>query len=436
MSTDTTTDLRPTTSAPSGRDDDLATRYRDVRRQSVALCAPLGPEDHVVQSMPDASPAKWHLAHTTWFFETFILAVEEPDGVPFDPRFNFLFNSYYNAIGERIPRARRGLITRPTVDEVYQYRAAVDDRMQRLLEGADSDQIRRLGPTIVLGLNHEQQHQELILTDIKHAFGRNPIRPVYRERPPRVGDGAARPVPNTWTTYPAGIRSIGHDGLGFAFDNEGPRHEVYLGAYRLADRLVTNGEYLAFLDEGGYERPEFWLSDGWEARRVEQWVAPDYWERRGSQWWTLTLGGMQPVDSSEPVCHVSYYEADAFARWADHRLPTEAEWEVAARGLPLAGNFAEDGRLHPAAPYPGQSGPSQFFGDVWEWTQSPYTPYPGFRPASGALGEYNGKFMCNQMILRGGSCATPATHVRASYRNFFPPQSRWQFSGIRLANEA
>lgn len=416
--------------------DLLGTRYQDVRRVTELLCAPLETEDYVVQSMPDASPAKWHLAHTSWFFETFILKPASAE-LPAESseQFGYLFNSYYNALGERIARADRGLLSRPTVAEVYQYREAVDARMYSLIAGGDEELLKRLAPSIILGLHHEQQHQELILTDLKHAFSRNPLRPVYRDR----GEPAAVEIPAVrWLDYSEGLHRVGHHGPFFAFDNEGPRHSVFADAYQLADRLVTNAEYLAFIDDGGYDRPEFWLSDGWNTRKARSWTAPLYWERSGDGWRAMTLAGMVALNPNEPVCHVSYYEADAFARWAGARLPTEVEWEVAAEAVPRAGNLLESGRYHPVPlAGPGKDGiPSQLFGDVWEWTASPYTPYPGFRPAAGALGEYNGKFMCNQMVLRGGSCATPRSHIRSTYRNFFPPDARWQFSGIRLATDA
>lgn len=409
---------------------DQAVRYRAIRAQTEALARPLTAEDCVVQSMPDASPPKWHLAHSTWFFETFVLGSFEPGHRPFDPRFGFLFNSYYNAVGARLARPNRGLLSRPTLEEVYRYRAQVDARMAELLESTDDP---RPAALVELGLNHEQQHQELILTDIKHAFGANPIRPAYRVAPGLEDrrDGVVPPL--DWRTYPAGLRRIGHEGSGFAFDNEGPRHRVFIEAFRIAARLVTCGEYLEFLDDGGYERPELWLSDGWNARGLHGWNAPLYWERDGGRWQVFTLDGLRPIVAAEPVCHVSYYEADAFARWAGARLATEAEWEVAA-GHPIVGNFLEDGSWHPRAPAAGVSG--QFFGDAWEWTRSPFGPYPGYRPAAGALGEYNGKFMCNQFVLRGGSCATPRSHIRATYRNFFPPEARWQFTAIRLAGDA
>jgi ergothioneine biosynthesis protein EgtB len=407
----------------------LPARYEEVRRATEALCATLETEDYVVQSMPDASPVKWHLAHTSWFFETFVIgaAAASADG------YSYLFNSYYNAVGDRIPRPRRGLLSRPTVAEVNRYRAAVDDRMRDFF-AAGGDELHRTWPTIVLGLHHEQQHQELILTDLKHAFGANPLRPTYRET---AWPAAGRPGALRWCEHTGGVRAIGHDGDEFAFDNEGPRHKVFVRPYLLADRLVTNSEYLDFMADGGYDRPEFWLSDGWNARQAHQWQAPLYWEPAGAGWRLFTLAGMRAVEPTEPVCHVSFYEADAYARWAGARLPTEAEWELAAEGSPAVGNFVEDGWFHPTPlpepPAPGRA--PQFFGDVWEWTGSPYAPYPGYRPATGPLGEYNGKFMCNQMVLRGGSCATPRSHIRATYRNFFPPDARWQFSGIRLARD-
>jgi ergothioneine biosynthesis protein EgtB len=390
--------------------------------------------------MPDASPAKWHLAHTSWFFETFLLSPHLPGFRPFCPRYAYLFNSYYNAVGERVPRPKRGLISRPTAEEVYRYRAFIDERVAQLLEESDEERLRQVAPLLVLGLHHEQQHQELLLTDIKHLFGCNPLRPAYQEKPPGAeasasnGSGAAAP---SWTSYRPGLRQIGHDGTGFAFDNETPRHKTYLHAFRLASRLATNGEYLAFMAAGGYQRPEFWLSDGWAARGTHQWDTPLYWEKRQGHWWTLTLGGMRPLHEAEPVCHVSYYEADAFARWSGARLPTEAEWETAAEPCAVAGNFLDSGHLQPVpvTTLPGATSQAQLFGDVWEWTASPYSPYPGYRPAPGALGEYNGKFMCNQMVLRGGSCVTPPGHIRRTYRNFFPPEARWQFTGFRLARD-
>jgi ergothioneine biosynthesis protein EgtB len=428
--------------APAMDRAQFAERYQEVRRVTEALCAPLETEDHVVQSMPDASPAKWHLAHTTWFFETLVLGPAGADLPGTPTKYAYLHNSYYNSLGERIPRADRGLLARPTVAEVYRYRAAVDAEMLRFLDSAGEDVLGRLGPTFVLGLHHEQQHQELILTDLKHLFSRNPLRPVYREQEPTVESDP--PGALGWISWPAGLRRIGYEGEGFAFDNERPRHPVYVEAFRLADRLVTNAEYLAFMADGGYARPELWLSDGWNVRQTCDWTAPLYWEESASGWRIMTLAGMRDVAASEPVCHVSFFEADAYARWAGARLPTEAEWEVAAAAAVSqgagGGNFLETERFHPA-PWPAVAGrsaelPQQLFGDVWEWTGSAYTPYPGYRPLPGALGEYNAKFMCNQMVLRGGSCATPRSHIRATYRNFFPPAARWQFSGIRLASDA
>jgi ergothioneine biosynthesis protein EgtB len=411
----------------------LTNNYSAVRRASEELCAPLAVEDYVLQSMPDASPTKWHLAHTSWFFETFVLAAHVPDYVPFHPKFSFLFNSYYNAVGSRWPRAARGLLSRPTVAEVFRYRAHVDGLMRELLGSTRDENLDRLRPLIELGLNHEQQHQELILTDLKHALGSNPLRPAYCEELPPEGP----PPPLDWVTAPECLAWIGHDGTGFAFDNESPRHRVFLPGFRLASRLVTNEEYLCFLDDGGYDRPELWLSDGWAARQLHSWNSPLYWDRLASEWSVVTLAGLQPLRMGDPVCHVSFYEADAFARWAGARLPTEEEWESAAAAVPVAGHFLESGRFHPSAcPAADDAGAAvQLYGDVWQWTRSPYTPYPGYAPTEGALGEYNGKFMCNQMVLRGASCATPRSHARATYRNFFPPDARWQFTGIRLAQD-
>jgi ergothioneine biosynthesis protein EgtB len=429
----------------SGRDGrPIAARYQEVRRFTKNLCAPLTVEDCVIQSMPDASPTKWHLAHTSWFFETFLLSPELPGYRPFHPQFGYLFNSYYNAVGERHSRPHRGLISRPTVEEVYQYRAHVDRHMLDMLNDDHGPRIDAIAPRLELGLHHEQQHQELILTDIKHALSCNPLKPAYQEGRGQ-GSGvrgqaeAVRPRPAEWKAYAEGVHWIGHEGRGFAFDNETPRHRVFLQPFQLAASPVTNGDYRGFMEDGGYTRPELWLSDGWNAVNTHGWSAPLYWEKQDDRWWMMTLSGMREVDEAEPVCHVSYYEADAYARWAGARLPGEAEWEVASAHVPMEGNFAESGRLHPAPAGPGapsSAAPRQLFGDVWEWTGSAYSPYPGFRPLEGALGEYNGKFMCSQMVLRGGSCATPQSHIRASYRNFFPPDARWQFTGLRLARDA
>jgi ergothioneine biosynthesis protein EgtB len=414
-----------------GEREVLGAAYLAVRHATRALCAPLAIEDYVIQSMGDVSPPKWHLAHTTWFFETFLLRPLVPAFEPYHAAYAFLFNSYYEALGPQFPRLQRGTLSRPTVEEVYRYRESVDSRMLDLIRTAPSSRYAEVASRTVLGLNHEQQHQELLVTDIKHIYWVNPLRPVYRQR---KDDAGAVPRPPAWRELPAGVYEIGHEGGGFAFDNESPRHRVYLDAWRIAERPVTNGEFLDFVRAGGYRTPALWLSQGWQTARERNWQAPLYWEERDGVWWYMTLAGMKPVAADEPVCHVSYFEADAYARWAGARLPTEAEWEVAARRESVAGNFLDSGRLHPApAPASERSGALQFYGDVWEWTQSAYCAYPGYRPAAGALGEYNGKFMCGQYVLRGGSCATPAGHVRPTYRNFFYPADRWQFTGIRLA---
>ena len=405
-------------------------RYERVRDTSVAITAPLELEDYVVQSMTEASPAKWHLAHTSWFFETFVL--EPRSGYrPFHPAFKVLFNSYYQQVGAMHSRPQRGLLSRPTVDDVLAYRAHVDAAMVRVLEAGDLDD--RMLAVVETGLHHEQQHQELIVTDLKHMFSHNPMRPAYRAD--TAPGGRAREASSLgWVDHPGGLLWVGHEGDGYGFDNETPRHRQFLQPFAVASRLTTCGEYLQFMADGGYERPELWLSEGWEAVQSSGWSAPLYWERRADGWWQFTLSGMRPVDPAEPVIHVSYFEADAFANWTTFRLATEAEWEVVAKDLPLEGNFLENELFHPALA-PAGSVPEQVFGDAWEWTRSPYAPYPGYRAPPGALGEYNGKFMVNQMVLRGGSCATPRDHIRPSYRNFFHPGARWQFSGIRLVRD-
>jgi ergothioneine biosynthesis protein EgtB len=410
----------------------LAERYREVRAFTERLTEPLAPEDMVVQSMPDVSPTKWHLAHTSWFFERFVLMEHLPGYVPLHETYLYLFNSYYQQAGERHCRDQRGYISRPTVAEVKAYRRHVDAAMAKLLEGPDEGRAGAVEALVTLGIHHEQQHQELMLTDIKHVFSVNPLRPVYRETAARSGSDPARPL--GWTRFEGGVKEIGYAGDGFAYDNEGPRHREFLEPFELADRLVSCGEYLEFMEDGGYRRPELWLSLGWATAQEHGWSEPYYWERRDGVWMLFTLGGMREVDPAEPLCHISYFEADAFARWAGARLPTEAEWEVAAEGMPLRGNFVDEGRYHPA-PAPAGAGLVQLYGDVWEWTASPYTPYPGFQPAAGAVGEYNGKFMCNQYVLRGGSCATSRSHIRPTYRNFFPPDATWQFTGLRLARD-
>jgi ergothioneine biosynthesis protein EgtB len=412
--------------------DDLATRYLGVRGASKRLCEGLSVEDHIVQSMPDVSPTKWHLAHTTWFFETFVLS-RGPGVTPFHPAFHDLFNSYYLSVGKPFPRAQRGLLSRPSLDEVWAYREHVDAAvMDRLARGdLDAEGARILE----LGIEHEQQHQELILTDIKHVLWHNPLYPRYAGAEPveRASRDRCR-ASLRWHGLSPDIADLGHDGRGFCFDNELPRHRVLVPAYELASRLVTAGEYLAFMRDGGYRRPELWLSDGWDFCRREALSAPLYWLERDGAQLHFTLRGLEPIDEDEPVVHVSGYEADAYARWAGARLPREAELELAARGRPVAGNFVESGVLHPVAAASGGD-IAQLFGDAWEWTQSAYAPYPGYAPPDGAIGEYNGKFMVNQLVLRGGSCVSPRSHLRASYRNFFPPHARWQFSGIRLARD-
>jgi ergothioneine biosynthesis protein EgtB len=416
--------------ATTGAAAALAASYRQVRSATERLCEPLSAEDCQAQSMEDASPAKWHLAHTTWFFETFVLEGSVRDFRHFHPQFRILFNSYYQSVGEQHPRPQRGVLTRPGLDEVYAYRRHVDGLVLDLLDR------KRLGrrelDVVELGLHHEQQHQELILTDAKHLLSANPLAPAYRS----CASGAAGEVaPLGWQAFAEGVRWVGHDGRGFAFDNEQPRHRTFAGAFQLGTRLVTNGEFLAFVEDGGYERPELWLSDGWSIVGARRWRAPLYWREDGGRRSEFTLAGRRDLRLDAPVCHVSFYEADAYARWAGARLPTEVEWELAAGDTLKKGNFVESGALHPLPARPAEAGLVQLFGDVWEWTRSAYEPYPGYRPPAGALGEYNGKFMCNQIVLRGGSCATPAGHIRATYRNFFPPDARWQFSGIRLARD-
>jgi ergothioneine biosynthesis protein EgtB len=431
--------------AGSTRAESFLARFHQIRNFTNALCANLEPEDFVVQSMPDVSPTKWHLAHTTWFFETFILK-KFVSGYHADvPDYAYLFNSYYNAAGDMHRRDLRGLISRPTVREAQRYRSSIDAHMDNLLSDADENLIDEIEPIMVLGIHHEQQHQELLITDIKHVFAQNPLYPVFRERQPSHGYGSASDIdiasPKTalkrFFDFDEATVQIGHDGDGFAYDNEGPRHRALVSAFSLASRPVTNGEYLQFIEDGGYARAELWLSLGWMTVNEQRWQAPLYWVKRDGAWWNFTLSGFRPVDESEPVTHVSYFEADAYANWAGARLPTEFEWERAASDCPIEGNFVESEAFHPRPAAASVQAPDlhQMFGDVWEWTRSAYSPYPGYRAAPGALGEYNGKFMCNQYVLRGGSCATSRTHIRHTYRNFFQPEKRWQFTGIRLARD-
>ena len=418
----------------AGEGPDWPARYTAVRARSEALAAPLAVEDQCIQTIAEVSPTKWHLAHVSWFFETFLLGPYLEGYREFHPRFGYLFNSYYYQVGQMHPRPRRGLLSRPTVAEILAYRHHVDAHMHELLARPDHPERAEILRRCEVGLHHEQQHQELILTDIKHVLGSNPLYPAYDEGLPRRR-GTVPPL--QWREYEGGEVELGAQGEGFAYDNERPRHPVLLRPFALASRPVTNGEYLAFMEDGGYTTPDHWLADGWAAIQREGWQAPLYWERVDGAWHEYTLGGLRALDLDAPVAHLSYYEADAFARWAGARLPAEAEWEHAATPLPVAGNLAGSGFLQPMPPgdRDGQAGLLQIWGDVWEWTASPYAPYPGFRPLAGALGEYNGKFMCAQFVLRGGSCATPDDHIRPTYRNFFYPHDRWQFSGLRLARD-
>jgi ergothioneine biosynthesis protein EgtB len=408
----------------------LAQRLFEARRLSLELAEPLTPEDMTVQPMDDASPTKWHLAHVTWFFEQFILTKHLPGYEVFDPSFNYCFNSYYESQGPRQPRPRRGMLTRPSSERVLAYRRHVDEGLTRLCANGIGSEVARL---IEVGINHEQQHQELLLTDILALFASNPLRPAYRAPRPRAAK--AGPDALGWVEFSGGIRQVGHDGLGFAWDNEAPRHDALIRPFRLADRLVSNAEWLDFMTDGGYRTASLWLADGWATVNREGWQAPLYWEERDGQWLGMSLEGLQPIDRAAPVAHISYYEADAFARWAGKRLPTEFEWEVAAQGLAVTGNSLASRAFRPLPVETAAGELRQMFGDVWEWTQSAYLPYPGYQPPAGALGEYNGKFMVSQQVLRGGSCVTPEGHTRATYRNFFYPHQRWQFVGLRLASE-
>lgn len=412
---------------------DLKDRYARIRQFSEQLCETLTPEDCCLQTMPDVSPIRWHLAHTTWFFETFLLK-SLPGYQPIDEQYEYLFNSYYNSVGNQFPRPQRGTQSRPAFAEIMEYRRLIDERVLKILstETLTPDQRN----VVELGLQHEQQHQELMLTDIKHVFASNPTLPVYRE-----GNWETSNVQlhlDEWNSFPEGLVEIGHRGDGFAYDNESPRHRTFLEQFQLRTTTITNGEYLNFIEAGGYQHPEHWLSLGWQTVQDEQWEAPLYWKQQNHEWHEFTLGGLKPLDLNRPVTHVSYFEADAFCRWAGYRLPTEAEWEVATESLlSKDGHFADkllknETILHPQT-VEESADLEHLFGNVWEWMASPYTPYPGYQPAAGALGEYNGKFMCNQYVLRGGSVATSSDHIRATYRNFFPPAARWQFMGFRPA---
>lgn len=405
-----------------------ADSYRSVRALTEAIATPLSAEDQTAQSMDDVSPTKWHRAHTTWFFEEFVLVPNLTDYSVFDPAYRYLFNSYYEAVGERHPRSERGAITRPGIDDIAAYRAHVDAAMEQLLSSELNDDVLAL---IELGLHHEQQHQELALMDIKHVLSRNVLDPMYRST---VAERATA-SPLEWVAFDGGVVTVGHDGDGFAFDNESPLHEQVVQPFALASRPVSCGEVLSFIADGGYSRPELWLSDGWATVQREGWTAPLYWSNDDGEWTHFTLSGRQPLDRNAPVAHVSYYEADAIARWMDARLPTEAEWELAAKGMAVEGNLLDLDVLTPRSIGDSSSGLRQLFGDVWEWTSSAYQPYPGFRAAPGAVGEYNGKFMVNQQVLRGGCCFTPVGHIRPTYRNFFTPASRWPVTGLRLARD-
>ena len=418
-------------SAPHRSLETLRTHFQEVRRRTEELAAPLPREDQVVQTMANVSPTKWHLAHTTWFFETFVAQEFLDDYQPFDERFGLLFNSYYQGAGPCFERQRRGTIGRPTVPTVLAYRRHVDAAIEELFDEQREDDIWR--SIVAIGLEHEQQHQELLLTDIKHVLSCNPLKPAYRKDcASQVGDrGRQQAPPPKWLGIKGDLYQIGYEGTSFCFDNEQPRHQVWLDDFEIATGPVLCGEYMEFIEDGGYESPKWWLSEGWQAVQTKDWRTPLYWERRQDRWWTMTLGGMRPVDALEPLCHVSYFEADAYARWRGARLPTEQEWEVASRCDNVEGNFADKQRFHPLGNQPADS--HRFFGDVWEWTSSAYSAYPGFEPWQDTLGEYNGKFMCNQYVLRGGSCVTAPEQVRRTYRNFFGADARWQFSGFRLA---
>lgn len=409
----------------------LADRYRSVRKFSENICAPLSTEDYIVQSMPDASPAKWHLAHISWFFETFVIKKFDAEYTSDFPYYDYLFNSYYVQAGERFNRSQRGMITRPNVDDVYAYRKAIDEKVIELIMHADDATLHEMAEVMEIGFNHEQQHQELMITDMKHMFSINPLNPEYVKK----SFPEDRKAPElSFIPFEEGLYEIGHDGGSFCFDNETPRHRQFLESFELASRPVINREFMEFMEAGGYENQLLWLSDAWPVVQEEGWQAPMYWIKKNDEWYQKTLYGLKKVHPEDPVTHISYYEAEAYARWAGARLPREGEWEVACQNCRLEGHLVEDEIYQPIARQQDQgNGLHQMYGGVWEWTQSPYTPYPGYKPLEGALGEYNGKFMINQMVLRGGSCATSGTHIRSTYRNFFHPHLRWQFTGLRLA---
>ena len=430
-----TATAQPRSPGSSSPAKDLLARFRDVRKFTARLAENLAPEDCVVQSIPDVSPTKWHLAHTTWFFETFILKKWVPGYRDAVPEYAYLFNSYYNAAGAMHRRDLRGLISRPTVDETKKYRASVDSDIDELVSNADEKLFREIEPILTLGIHHEQQHQELLITDIKHVFAQNPLYPVFNQR--KIDNSKIDIVPLKFVEFDETTIEIGHEGNGFSYDNEGPRHRALVLPFSLGNRLVTNRGYLEFMADNGYARSELWLSLGWMTVNEQNWRAPLYWLECDGEWWNFTLSGLRKVDPNEPVTHLSYFEADAFANWARARLPTEFEWERVAAKIDIDGNFVESEQFHPTplTKAPKDQELAQMFGDVWEWTRSSYSPYPGYHAGPGALGEYNGKFMCNQYVLRGGSCATSRTHIRKTYRNFFQPEKRWQFMGIRLARD-
>jgi len=409
----------------------LIDHYREVRSFTEELTEPLETEDYVVQAMENVSPAKWHLAHTSWFFETFMLAEAIPNYQSLHPQYHHLFNSYYLQTGQPFTRKHRGLITRPTVCETYQYREYVNQQVINYLTTSSEEELKQWAPVVEIGLHHEQQHQELIVTDIKYNLAQNPLGPVYKEITTKTN---GQKIPSLgWVDFKEGIYEIGHEGGGYSYDNEHPRHKRFQHAFEIADRLITNAEFIEFIEDNGYKRSELWLSDGFAAIKEKNWNAPLYWQKKDGQWFHFTLSGVRPVVPNEPVTHISYYEADAYAEWSGARLPDEAEWEIAANTEDIEGNFVDNRTFHPQPLSSKGKQINQLFGDTWEWTKSAYDAYPGYAPLPGALGEYNGKFMSSQYVLRGGSCASSKSHIRRTYRNFFYPDARWQFSGIRLA---